>query len=63
VSSSHSKASKIKKKSKKISKDDTETYWVEFGKRHPEKMKELHYLRETIAGREQELKLMRLKLN
>ena len=60
--SNHDDHMKINKKSKRISKDDSEDYWVDFGKRHPEKWRELHYLRETIAGRELELKYWRLKL-
>ena len=51
-----------KKKSRRISKDNTEDYWIDFGKRHPDKWKELHYLRETIQGRNMELKMLKLKL-
>ena len=61
--SSHQPSSQpIKSKSKRISKNDTDEYWADFGKRHPEQWKELHYIRETIAGKEVELKWWRLKL-
>ena len=43
-------------------KKDTDDYWKLFGNRHPEKWQELHYLRETIKGREWELKLLRMQL-
>ena len=57
-----SKIIKPKKQSKKIRKAETEDYWIEFGRRYPVKMQEIHYLRETIKGKEWELKYYQLKL-
>ena len=51
-----------KKNSKKIKKTTSDNYWIEFGKRYPDKWSELHFLRETIVGREWELKWFRMKL-
>ena len=57
-----SQADKISSKSKRIVKKDTDNYWKQFGNRHPEKWQELHYLRETIKGREWELRLLNMQL-
>ena len=43
-------------------KKDTNQYWKLFGLRHPEKWQELHYLRETIKGREWELRHLNMQL-
>ena len=57
-----SNANLISSKSKRITKKDSDQYWKHFGNRHPEKWQELHYLRETIKGREWELKLLKMQL-
>ena len=61
-SSSESSMPDTHTKSKRISKDKSGKYWIDFGKRHPEKWQELHYMREIITGKTFELKMLRLRL-
>ena len=52
---------KIKETSKKITKKDDEQTYIELGKTHPNKWRELVYLKKIIEGKEFEIKLLRMK--